>query len=61
MYWIIMLSKTVYHKLVTKVIAIDTKTPSTSGLVTKTQDNSDKQGLKKRLNMLTKRYPTLVG
>ena len=32
----------------TKVNAIGTKIPSTSGLITKTQYDSDKQGLEKR-------------
>ena len=35
--------KTVYDKLVLKVSAIDTKIPSTSGLVSKTQCESHKQ------------------
>ena len=46
--------KTLYDKLVNKVNAIDTKMPSTSELVTKTQHNLDKQGLEKKTEMLTK-------
>ena len=40
--------KTVYDKLVIKVKDIDTKIPSISGLVIKTQHDSDKQGLVKK-------------
>ena len=54
--------KTVYDKLVTKVNGIDTKIPTTSGLVNKTQYVLNKQDLeKKKLKMLTKRYVALVG
>ena len=54
--------KTVYDKLVTKVNGIDTKIPTTSGLVNKTQHVLNKQDLeKKKLKMLTKRYVALVG
>ena len=42
-----------YDELVTKVNAIDTKIPSTNGLVTKKQYDSDKQGLEKKIKMLT--------
>ena len=47
--------KTVYGKLAIKVSAIDTKVPS--GLVAKTQNDSDKQRLEKRrkFRMSTKR------
>ena len=34
--------KTVHDQLVTKVNAIDTKLPSTSGLISKTQFDSEK-------------------
>ena len=41
--------KTVYSQLVTKVNDTDTKIPITSGLVTKTQNDADKQGVKKKI------------
>ena len=41
--------KTVYSQLVTKVNDIDTEIPITSGLVTKTQNDADKQGIKKKI------------
>ena len=41
--------KTVYDKLFTKVNIIDTKIPSTGGLVTKAQFNSDKQDLENKI------------
>ena len=40
--------KTVYDKYVTKVNVIDTKIPSTSGLVNKTQYDLDKKGRGKK-------------
>ena len=46
--------KTVYNQLVTKANAIDTKIPSTSELVTKTQYDSDKQDLEKRIEGVDK-------
>ena len=54
------LKKTVYDKLVINVDAIDTKIPTTSGLVTKTRYDSDKVS-RRILRMLAKRYPILVG
>ena len=49
--------KVVYNRLDTKVNASDTKLPSTSWLVTKTQYDSEKQNLeKKRLKMLIRRH-----
>lgn len=50
-----------YNKLVTKVDVIDTKKPSTSGLFTEKQYNSDKQGLGKKIEDDDKRCLTLVG
>ena len=41
--------KIVYDMLATKVNAVDTKILSTSGVLTKTQYNSDKQGLEKKI------------
>ena len=38
-----------YDELVIKVNAIDTKILGTSGIVTKTQYNSDKDGLEKKI------------
>ena len=46
--------KTVYNQLVSKANAIDTKIPSTSELVTKTQYDSDKQDLEKRIEGVDK-------
>ena len=46
--------KTVYNQLVRKANAIDTKIPSTSELVTKTQYDSDKQDLEKRIEGVDK-------
>ena len=43
-----------HDKLVIKVNAIDTKTPSTSGLVTKTLYNSDKQGFEQKIEYIDK-------
>ena len=42
--------KTVYDKLVTKVNGIDTKIPTNSGLVNKTQYVLNKQDLEKKKN-----------
>ena len=46
--------KTVYNQLVSKANAIDTNIPSTSELVTKTQYDSDKQDLEKRIEGVDK-------
>ena len=46
--------KTVYNQLVSKANAIDTKIPSTSELVTKTQYDLDKQDLEKRIEGVDK-------
>ena len=43
-----------HDKLVIKVNAIDTKTPSTSGLATKTLYNSDKQGFEQKIEYIDK-------
>ena len=53
--------KAVYHNLVTEVNAIDTKTPTTIGLVTKTQCDSDKQGLEKVIEKVVKKIPNSSG
>ena len=43
--------------MVTKVKAVDSKIPITSGLVTKTQYDSDKQGIEKKLEHVDKKVP----
>ena len=43
-----------YNQLVSKANAIDTNIPSTSELVTKTQCDSDKQDLEKRIEGVDK-------
>ena len=43
-----------YNQLVSKANAIDTNIPSTSELVTKTQYDSDKQDLEKRIEGVDK-------
>ena len=53
--------KTVYNQLVSKANAIDTKIPSTSELVTKTQYDSDKQDLEKRIEGVDKEIPNTSG
>lgn len=50
-----------HNKLVTKINVIDTKKPSTNGLFTEKQYNSDKQGLGNKIKDDDKRYLTLVG
>ena len=49
--------KTVYDKLIIKIDAVDTKIPSTSGLVTIIQDDSDKQGPEKKIEYVDKKLP----
>ena len=55
------LKKTVYDKLVINVDAIDTKIPRTSGLVTKTRYDSDKQSLEKNIEDAGKKIPYTSG
>ena len=50
-----------FDKLVVKINAIDTKIPSTSILVTKTQYASDKQGLERKIGDVGRKYLLLVG
>ena len=45
------------NQLVTKVNAIDTKIPSTSGLLTKTQYDWDKQDLERKIEDVDKKMP----
>ena len=52
MQWIILLKQTVYDKLVTKVNAIDT-----SRFALRTQQNTDKSGLEKKINDADKETP----
>ena len=49
--------KPLYNQLVTKVNAIDTKTPSTSRLVTKRRYDSDKHALEKKIEDGYKKIP----
>ena len=49
--------KAVYDNLVTEVNAIDTKTPTTIGLVTKTQCDSDKKDLERVIENVVKKIP----
>ena len=51
--------KTVYNQLVTKVNAIDINIPSTSGLVTKTEYDLDKQLLEKKIAAIEKKIPNI--
>ena len=53
--------KTLYNQLVTKVNAIDTKTPSTSRLVTKRRYDTDKQALEKKIEDGYKKIPNTSG
>ena len=46
--------KSVYNQFVTKLNTTNTKIPSTSELVTKTQYESDKKGLQKRIEDVDK-------
>ena len=55
------IKKTVYNQLVTKVNAIDTKIPSTSGLFTETQYNSNKQSLEKKIEDVDKKVSNSIG
>ena len=48
--------KAVYNQLATNVNATDTMIPITSRLVSKTQYNSDKQGLEKKIEDFDKNY-----
>ena len=48
------LKKTVCNQLVTKVNAIDTKIQSTKVFVAKTQQDLDKQGLEKKIDVAQK-------
>ena len=50
-----------YDKLVINVDAIDTKIPRTSGLVTKTRYDSDKQSLEKNIEDAGKKIPYTSG
>ena len=45
----------------TNVNASNTQMPGTSGLITKAQNDSDKQDLKKKLSILIKRIPNTRG
>ena len=49
-----------YGKLVTGFNAINARIPNTSGLVTKTQYNSDKQRFEKNIEDVDEKYPVLA-
>ena len=49
--------ETIYDKLVTKVNAIDTEISSTGGLVFKTQYDSGKQNLDKKIEDVNQKIP----
>ena len=53
--------KTVYDKLISKVIATDTKIPSHGTSVTKTQYDSDKQDLEKKITDVDEKLPNTSG
>ena len=53
--------KILYDLLVTKVDAFDTKIPSISGLVTKMQYDSDKQGFEKKIVHVDEKIPNTCG
>lgn len=55
------LKKTVYNSLVTKVYAIDIKIPRTGRLVIRTQYDSDKKGLEKKIGDDDKKTPNASG
>ena len=47
------------NQLITKINAIDRKIPSTSELVTKTQYDSDKQSLQRKIEDVDKKMPNM--
>ena len=47
--------KTVYNKMIIKVNAIGTKTPSIAGFVSKTHNDSDRQGLENKIEDVDKK------
>lgn len=47
--------KTVYNKMIIKVNAIGTKTPSITGFVSKTHNDSDRQGLENKIEDVDKK------
>lgn len=55
------LEKTVHEKLVTKVNPIDTNIQSTSTLVIKTQYDSHKEGLEKKIESVNKKILKISG
>ena len=60
MHWIMTFSEKMY-KLISNIIAIDTKVPSTSRIVTKTQCDSDRQVLEKKIEKVNKKTPKTTG
>ena len=55
------IAKDGYDKFIIKVNAIDTKIPSTSRLVTKTQYDSDKEGRDKKIEDVDQKIPITSG
>ena len=60
MHWIMTFSEKMY-KLISNINAIDIKVPSTSRIVTKTQYDSDRQGLEKKIEKVDKKTPKTTG
>ena len=52
--------KTVHNQLVVKFSAIDSKIPSTSGLVNKTQYDSYEKGVEKKIEDFDKKIPNAI-
>ena len=52
---------TVYNQLARKANVIDATIPKTTGLVTKTQYDSDKQGHKKKIEDVEEKIPNTSG
>ena len=53
--------KAVYDNLATKVNAIIIKIPSTSGLLTEKQYDSDKEGIEKKIEVVDRKTPIISG
>lgn len=55
------IKKAIHDKLVTKLNFINTKIPSTSTLVTKTNYDLEKQGLENKIEHVDKKLPNTIG
>ena len=53
--------KAVHDNLATKVNAIVIKMPSTSGMLTEKQYESDKQGFEKKIEVVDRKIPNISG